>query len=206
MQNLSDEEYWNTVGSTRQEAGNVHKVILKDNWNKRGIIMSELCKHHWYGKSVVEIGSGHGILAASMRVLMGGNFKYTGTDISDSFLHSAKTYMRLYVMKAKSNKLPIRDSSQDAVWMFDVLEHIPTEERKGTYSEIYRVLKPNGLLIMNSPLMESAHKEQFEYGLNQNDTNDIEASGLKQIKRKVVSYYTPKSDLMCYLYEEFMKI
>lgn len=46
-------------------------------------------------------------------------------------------------------KLPIRLSSLDSVVLLEVLEHVPDE--KNVIDEIYRVLKPGGVLLLSTP-------------------------------------------------------
>lgn len=49
--------------------------------------------------------------------------------------------------------LPFADSSFDLVTAFDVIEHVDNDER--VFSELTRVLKPNGCLIFSVPLHPS---------------------------------------------------
>lgn len=49
----------------------------------------------------------------------------------------------------KDNRLPLKDESIDIVCLLDVLEHVPDES--AVLSEIYRVLKPGGRLLLSVP-------------------------------------------------------
>lgn len=48
-------------------------------------------------------------------------------------------------------KLPFEDASFDAVVSYETIEHVPAEIQKNFLSEIRRVLKPGGMLIMSTP-------------------------------------------------------
>ena len=55
-----------------------------------------------------------------------------------------------------ATQLPVEDSSQDTVVSFETLEHL--EDHQAFLSEIKRVLKPDGLLLMSTPEIESYNK------------------------------------------------
>lgn len=51
--------------------------------------------------------------------------------------------------------MPLRESSVDAVIALEVLEHIPTP--RGMLTEVARVLRLNGILILTTPFMFGVH-------------------------------------------------
>lgn len=53
------------------------------------------------------------------------------------------------LIQAKAENLPLRSNIADAVLLLDVLEH--TQDEKMVISEAWRILKPNGLLILSVP-------------------------------------------------------
>jgi SAM-dependent methyltransferase len=57
--------------------------------------------------------------------------------------------------------LPFESGSFDSVLLSDVLEHIRKPEKLIT--EIYRILKKDGVLIMNVPYYYCLHEEPFDY-------------------------------------------
>jgi SAM-dependent methyltransferase len=67
--------------------------------------------------------------------------------------------------------IPKDDNTYDAVVLTQVLEHVPDPE--AILSEIYRVLKPDGKLLLSVPLNGPLHGEPWHYfqfthyGLNQ---------------------------------------
>lgn len=53
------------------------------------------------------------------------------------------------VTSSSGNKLKLKNSSQGAVTLLDVLEHVPDE--RSVLDDIYRMLKPGGTLILSVP-------------------------------------------------------
>jgi SAM-dependent methyltransferase len=60
-----------------------------------------------------------------------------------------------------NNNLDFNDSEFDTVLLSDVLEHILLPHN--LLKEIYRILKPDGCLIMNVPFFYWLHEEPFDY-------------------------------------------
>lgn len=66
----------------------------------------------------------------------------------------AQIAKRIYkdVIQANASELPFKDNTFNSVTMLDSLEHILNPEK--ALSEVYRVLKPNGILIITTPTKE----------------------------------------------------
>ena len=69
-----------------------------------------------------------------------------GTDVSMGSLKYARNIYK-QVVHASVTQLPFPSGYFDAVVSEDVLGHIPFDEKEKTYSEMYRVLKPGGLMV-----------------------------------------------------------
>jgi ubiquinone/menaquinone biosynthesis C-methylase UbiE len=75
---------------------------------------------------------------------------YVGIDINGENLRKAikkKENVELITMSAEN--LAFRDNTFDAVLMIEVLEHVLDDEK--AISDIYRILKPGGKLIITAP-------------------------------------------------------
>lgn len=72
-----------------------------------------------------------------------------GVDFSQEALEFSGSRGLTLLAKANAEVLPIRTSSVDAVVTLDTIEHVPDDV--AALSEIARVLKPGGLLLMNVP-------------------------------------------------------
>lgn len=96
-------------------------------------------------KVLWEVGSGHGNVAIPLQqeniAVIGIEPLFNGAAIS------AKNGVRTYLGTLESLNLP--PNSISAIGAFDVLEHI--EKPGALLSEIYRVLKPGGILLVSVP-------------------------------------------------------
>ncbi len=122
---------------------------------------------------ILDFGSHTGVLAL---VLQHHGYKVTSTDLDvviDSYIenydHNSLQYDRL---EATWEKLPYVDDTFDCVIYSEVLEHLYESPIK-MLQEIYRILKPKGLLILSTPnVMKLENKVKFL--LNINIYQDIE--------------------------------
>ncbi len=100
-------------------------------------------------KKVLDVGCNTGILTTKLRQL-----DYTGIDISRWCIDKAMEYRtssdyKFMIMDCCD--LKFNSSTFDLIIITDVLEHITEKERKKTLNEVYRVLKPNGLVVVSVP-------------------------------------------------------
>ena len=78
---------------------------------------------------------------------------------------------RVFDFECELHDIPKPNDHYDIVVLTQVLEHVP--DPQATLSEIYRVLKPNGKLLISVPLNGPLHGEPWHffqfthYGLNQ---------------------------------------
>ena len=74
-------------------------------------------------------------------------FKLTGTDISDAMLkHAKQKELKAEILKANSENLPFENESFDVVASITMMEFVNDQDK--VLAEIYRVLKPNGYLLL----------------------------------------------------------
>lgn len=106
---------------------------------------------------VLDAGSGSGWLSEN---LLTKGFSVTALDLGLDSLKRSKKRLGSKVSYALGDavKLPFRDESFDAVVASEVLEHV--ESPAGVISELVRVLRKNGLLVVCSP-----YNEKIEYTL-----------------------------------------
>ena len=85
-------------------------------------------------------------------------FSY-GADISVNQINYAKNKYQTNKHKfflIKNNILPFKSNTFDIVTSLQLIEHLPIKDNKKLIKEIYRVLKPNGKLIITTPNYKSA--------------------------------------------------
>ncbi len=95
---------------------------------------------------VLDVGCGTGVFLA--RIVRSYGIGGVGVDISKKSIAAANKWRspRLHFKVADATQLPFRNGSFDYVLSFDVLEHI--EDQSKSLSEMARVLKPGGLLLI----------------------------------------------------------
>lgn len=111
----------------------------------RYALSSELVR----GKKVLDIASGEGY---GSNLLAGFADQVTGVDISnETILHAQTTYIKenLRFKQGSVLDIPFEKESFDIVFSFETLEHV-LDQRK-MISELKRVLKPDGILIISTP-------------------------------------------------------
>src|SRR5579859_3951742 len=102
------------------------------------------------GLDVLDVACGEGygsaIIARTAKTV-------TGVDISsEAVAHASEQYSNvknLSFLTGSASDLPLPDASFDAVVSFETIEHLLEQEEM--LSEIHRVLRPGGFLILSSP-------------------------------------------------------
>lgn len=97
---------------------------------------------------ILDFGCGDGTFIAG---LQGNSKKLYGIDVREDSIKEAKNnYKKINFKTIKvGGRIPYSNNFFDAVCMFHVLEHVDSEGR--VLKEIFRVLKPNGYLLLASP-------------------------------------------------------
>lgn len=96
--------------------------------------------------SVLDIGCGFGSLA---RILADHGAQVAAVEIDRNKLEKAKEFLsgkNIKLIQIENEILPFGNKIFDVVFLFDVIEHVPNP--KTTINEVYRVLKPGGLLYV----------------------------------------------------------
>src|SRR3989344_3079864 len=68
----------------------------------------------------------------------------------DAVMVAKKAVSGVSFFVGTAEKLPFKNRSFDTVIFFDVIEHIPAQTELKCLKEIYRVLKPKGILILST--------------------------------------------------------
>lgn len=114
--------------------------------------------------NLLDVGFGS---AEIERVLQGSKFNLFGIDIAYSSVKQAAKELNGTYKVGNIFKIPFIDKSMDVVLVLDVLEHLPTNKTFTAYSEISRVLKTNGKMMISVPLNEGL-QEMLKNGKNPN--------------------------------------
>jgi O-antigen biosynthesis protein len=136
------------------------------------IIRYELAKDFVKNKEVLDIACGTGY--GSDMLAAAGAKRLIGMDIDKIAVQTASQKYRrenLEFRQGKAEKLELADRSMDIVTSFETIEHL--EEPKKYLSEIKRVLKDEGLLIISTP-NKKVFQEQNPYHLHEYEREELE--------------------------------
>lgn len=103
-------------------------------------------------KDILNIGCGYGWF--ELNVLNRGINKIVGMEISENDLKTAKENIqneRAEFKIGNATNLPFEDNSFDTIVSWEVIEHIPKNTEDEMFSEIKRVLKPDGIFYLSTP-------------------------------------------------------
>ena len=95
-------------------------------------------------KNIIALNLGSGNSNISNKVINIDIFPYKNTDICCNIAN-----------------LPFKDNSIDIIFCIAVLEHVPSSEK--VVSEIYRVLKKDGLIYISFPFIQGFYASPFDY-------------------------------------------
>ncbi len=164
----SEKDYWDQVAV---EVKGKNSGELTDNIWKRAEIIRRILKHRPVDARILEIGVGQGLTAAVLNLALLGNMKYIATDVSPAFCQFVSDKWKIPVVNTDILALP--DGPFDMIWAFDTLEHVRHEDRAAGYAEINRVLADTGVILLNLPLSESAHVDEFEWGITDQSVAEL---------------------------------
>ena len=126
--------------------------------------------------TVLDVACGEGYGAAMVAETA---YKVVGVDLSVDVIQHAKSNYRhhanLQFVTASCECLPFSDASFDFAISFETIEHI--EKQKEFISELTRVLRPDGILILSSPnkrLYSDAHDYHNEFHVRELYRNELE--------------------------------
>ena len=105
------------------------------------------------GETVLDVGSGPGLLVADMADVVGPEGRVTGIDVSDSMLALSRRRFaesplreRGSIVKADATQLPFETGHFDAAASTQVYEYVPDVDR--ALAELYRVLRSGGRALI----------------------------------------------------------
>lgn len=102
---------------------------------------------------VLDAGCGAGIPTAKYLVNKG--LKVTGIDISDTMLRMArKNVPEAIFLNRDLNELDFKKKSFDGIISVYTLFHIPKEQHKKILKSFFEILKPGGILLINTGVSE----------------------------------------------------
>jgi SAM-dependent methyltransferase len=108
--------------------------------------------------ALLDLGCGAGMLALLKRK----GVAMTGVDLSDECVAAAQRNGYDETAQCALDALPFADASFDYVVSLDVLGHIPAEQKDPVFSEIKRVLRPDGVTMHGIECTDRAARRACE--------------------------------------------
>lgn len=98
------------------------------------------------GMVVVDVAAGTGLLAREAQALMQGRGTLIGVDLSEAMLAQARKSLRIPLVQATAEALPLADGIADFVTMGYALRHLSDIDQ--ALHEAWRLLRPGGQLVL----------------------------------------------------------
>jgi len=155
------------------------ELYLYFNYISNGLIKT--LKSH----RVLDIGCAKGFIVYCM---FENNIETYGIDISDYAVKNAPKEIKGHIMLVDAERyyLPFVDNSFDLILLLDVIEHLHTHSF--LLSEIYRVLEPNGICCIKTPIKDSDQAKRDHTHINIHDQffwkDEFKDKGFKIVNNK----------------------
>jgi len=150
--------FWNYMSTKNNSNEDYFTFVLKD-----GIVNFIENFTELNDKEFLDYGCGKGFL---FEKLLGKNAACYGIDFSeDSIDYCNREYSNNENWKGasliKDDTIDFPDNSFDIITCIEVIEHILDDYLDNTFSELYRVLKPGGILLFTTPNDEDLEKGMY---------------------------------------------
>jgi ubiquinone/menaquinone biosynthesis C-methylase UbiE len=106
---------------------------------------------------LLDVGCATGDFLSEMQRQPG--WSVVGIEPGSFAAHYTRSYVGIEVIQGILNTAPFTDQSFDAITMWDVLEH--TYNPRMVIAEAARLLRPNGVLVINHPNIDSIDRHLF---------------------------------------------
>ena len=128
---------------------------------KRIAVQKEIFQNYFLNRAgkVLDVGCGFGRQAL---ILARTGYNVIACDICQSFLDIGKAVadregLSIDFMRMDIKELQFQDNYFDYVLLLDTIEHIPENGRGPVFSEVSRVLKKEGLVVISIPHQQQSH-------------------------------------------------
>jgi len=126
-------------------------------------IMDNLMSLNKNGQSLLDIGSGYGVFLGEAKKYIK---NVTGLEPSKSLYNYSKSYIRKHMMNINFDGfLRYNRQKYDFITLIHVIEHLP--DPKKVLGQIISLLKPNGILYIETPNIDSylyySEKENYTF-------------------------------------------
>jgi 2-polyprenyl-3-methyl-5-hydroxy-6-metoxy-1,4-benzoquinol methylase len=116
------------------------------------------------GKRCLDLGSDNGVISLLLRQ-QGGD--WASADLTVEAVDSIRGLVQTDVHHLDGARLPFADASFDSVAVVDMLEHVTDEAAFA--AELSRILRPAGVLVVNTPHLKHSPLRRFRHAIGQTD-------------------------------------
>ena len=106
-------------------------------------------------ENILDVGSGVGTLvfhlAKERANCIGVDYSFVSIKVAEKLISRYKVAGRTRFVCADATKLPFCSLVFDKIVSADFIEHINSTQKKKVISEMYRVLRPNGIIVITTP-------------------------------------------------------
>ncbi len=157
-------------------------------------------------ENIVDFGCGPGRLTFQLAKHCN---KIIGVDISEAMIHLAREYNPFptkcsFIANNDQKLMSIATGSQDLIFSFITLQHIPKQLVLGYLDEFVRILRPNGYILINVP-----SKPPRTYGILHTLLGTKGLNFLRKLRYKkqetIEMHWIPKEELLQYTSTKNMK-
>jgi len=110
---------------------------------------------------ILEVGSSSGYFLHDLKLTFTTAFIIGSDCIAEPLEKLAKNVSNIPLIQFDLNECPLPDNSVDAIVLLNVLEHI--EDDQTAINQLYRILKPNGTVIIEVPANPDIYDFYDEY-------------------------------------------
>jgi ubiquinone/menaquinone biosynthesis C-methylase UbiE len=116
------------------------------------------------GLHCIDLGADNGVISYLLRQ-QGGSWK--SADLDEQTVRAITEMVKTEVYRIDGRTLPFSDMTFDRVVVVDMLEHVPDDQQ--FMSELFRIMKPDGILIVNVPHLKNSFLRRLRLLLGQTD-------------------------------------
>jgi hypothetical protein len=184
-------DYWE---SRAKNCVDPDRHAMADNIWKRPEQIRRLLKYDFIDQKVLEIGVGNGLISGAIRMLVGGVWKWTGTELSPRFArYAAQMFGLMDIVQADVREIP--GDGYTRIIALDALEHVRPEHRGDGYRRIAEVAADGALLFIHFSWGKSAHEKEFDHPFGLSDIVALEGAGFTLMSYERYTVAHPKGPI-----------